>query len=68
MALTGCVRVAYEPALPMPERPPIRFFLSPAASGPANVCLTQEDGDKLAKYLDKLNAFEEARERALEEH
>lgn len=62
LLLTGCVRVAYEPDLPMPERPPIVFFLENG-----NVCLSQEDADKLAKFLDKLNAFEESRQRAKED-
>lgn len=60
--LAGCVTVAYEPALPMPERPKLHFFLCEP-----NVCLSQEDADKLAKYLDKLNAFDAARQRMIEQ-
>jgi hypothetical protein len=62
LLLAGCVRVAYEPALPMPDRPNIRFSLENG-----KVCLSEEDADKLAKYMDKLNAFDAARQRALEE-
>lgn len=61
--LGGCVHVGYEPALEMPARPSIHFKLCGEL-----VCLSQEDADKLAKYLDKMNAFEAARQRALEEH
>lgn len=63
LLLTSCVRVAYEPALEMPPRPAIHFNMCGEL-----VCLSQADADKLAKYLDKMNAFEAARQRALEEH
>lgn len=63
LLFSGCVRVAYEPALEMPTRPQIHFKLCGEL-----VCLSQEDADKLAKYLDKMNAFEAARQRSIEEH
>jgi len=60
--LGGCVHVAQEPLLPLPERPKIRFFLCDTDK----VCLSQADADLLAKFLDQLNAFEAGRQRLTE--
>lgn len=60
LALSGCVAVRAEPALPMPERPPIRFFRVPP-----DVCLSEADANALATYILQLNEFEAARERLL---
>ena len=60
--LTGCVRVAYEPSLPFPEKPAWRFFLCDTDK----VCLTQADANKLNKWLDKVEAFRAGRSRLLE--
>ena len=61
---SGCVRVAYEPELEMPERPKLHWTVC----GEKQLCLSDADADKLAKFLDKLNAFGAARQRMLEEH
>jgi hypothetical protein len=63
LLLTGCVHVAYEPALEMPERPKLHWTIC----GEKQLCLSEADADKLAKFLDKLNAFEAARQRAMQE-
>lgn len=62
--LFGCVHVAYEPGLPLPERPELRFF----RCGPENVwvCLTEADANAWLRYTLKLNEFEAARARLLE--
>lgn len=54
--LTGCVHVGYEPSLPMPERPEVRFFRQ---SG--NVCISESDARLLLKYTQKLDEFERDR-------
>lgn len=60
--LGGCpLHVWQEPPLPMPARPTISFALVDG-----RVCLSQADAAELAKYLDKLNAFDAARQRAME--
>ena len=59
--LPGCAYVVAEPAFPAPERPPLAFFLIGR-----DVCLSEEDGNALARYLEKLNALEAARERLQE--
>ena len=58
----GCTGVVREPALAIPERPPIRFYL---VTGSGMVCITEADGDKLEKWIDELDAFEAARQRLL---
>lgn len=61
LLLGGCVHVVND-ALPMPARPALTFFLCAP-----HVCLTEADADRLAKWLDQLNAFAAARERVLKD-
>jgi hypothetical protein len=60
--LAGCVSVVQEPAIPMPARPPITFFLQQG-----NVCMSQDDADALSKFADELDAFSAARDRLLKD-
>ena len=56
--LSGCVSIHIVPeGLPIPEAPPLHFD----AAGP--VCLSEQDGNLLRQYFDKLGAFQEAWER-----
>lgn len=68
LLLGGCAwfnRFRPEPvALPFPETPKLHFTC-PAGSG--QCWLSQDDANKLAKYLDELRAFQRARERLLTE-
>jgi hypothetical protein len=57
--LTGCVHVVTEPALPLPERPDIRFFRCGLQD--MWVCLTEADANALLRYVQKLNEWERAR-------
>ena len=62
LGLVGCARWRSEPAeLPFPDPPAVHFFLC----GADHVCLSQADADRLAKWMDKLRAFQAARERLL---
>lgn len=61
--LTGCVHVATEPALPLPERPDIHFFRCGLED--MWVCLTEADGNALLRYVQKLNEWEAARQEML---
>ena len=59
--LCGCVHVVSEPALPFPERPEITFI----RCVPVMVCLTEADANKLLKYTQQLDEFQQERERLL---
>ena len=59
LVLVGCVNVQVVPtALPLPEAPELTF-----KSCPPDICLSEQDANKLDKYLRQLNAFREAWER-----
>lgn len=59
--LAGCVSVLREPALPMPERPPISVYQQPEGF----FCMNETDFQAFVKWLRKLNEFEAARQRFL---
>ena len=61
LLLTGCVHVAYEPALPMPVRPEITF----SRCAPGFICISESDANLLLKYSRQLREFEQERERLL---
>jgi hypothetical protein len=61
LLFSACVHVVYEPPLPMPIKPTWHFFICDTDK----VCLTQTDADLLDKWLDKLNAFEDGRQRII---
>jgi hypothetical protein len=59
LLLGGCAFWRGEPtALRFPEPPAIGFYDADGA-----VCMTGSDADRLARWLDELNAFRRARER-----
>ena len=62
LLLGGCLSVAREPALPMPERPEITFYRTPAG-----ICTTEPEAEQMVKWLLKLNEFDAARQRLLRE-
>jgi len=61
LLLAGCARFHPEPALDFPPWPKTKFVLD----GESRFCLDQENMQGLAKWLDKLRAFEAARARLL---
>ena len=63
--LSGCARFRPEPLyIKFPEPPHLTFQLCWSdTEGAAMVCLPQADGAALAKWMDKVRAFEAARER-----
>jgi len=64
LLLMGCSRhVIREPGLTMPHRPPMTWV----RCQPGYQCLNDADADQLVRYLDRLDGFEAARERLLQE-
>lgn len=63
--LTGCARFRPEPLyIAFPEVPRIEYRLCDVDGEPAPlVCLSQRDGAALSKWLDKVRAFDHARQR-----
>lgn len=60
LALGGCVSVAYEPALPFPERPPVQFSRTPSG-----ICTSEDEAQAMIRWIQKLNEFEAVRDRLL---
>ena len=60
LLLAGCVHVAQEPGLPMPERPRVRIL-----QAPNGFCMDEESFVNLVNFIKKLNEFEAARARLL---
>ena len=59
MLLTSCISLNVVPtALPLPEAPELTFI-----SQTGQICLSEEDANKLNRYLQQLNAFRAAWER-----
>ena len=59
LLLAGCVNVQVIPtSLPLPEQPELTF-----KSCPPDICLSEEDANKLDKYFQKLDAFRDAWQR-----
>ena len=57
--LAGCFSIAVVPSeLPLPVAPEMQFM-----SHEGTICLSDQDADKLRKYLDQLNAYRYAQER-----
>ena len=66
LVLTGCARFAGEPLyLEFPDEPSLSWALCFNAAREPMLCLSQGDGAKLSKWVDKLRAFEHARARLL---
>ena len=61
LALSGCARFHPAPALDFPPWPHTKFALD----AESRFCLDQENMQALSKWLDKLRAFQAARERLL---
>lgn len=52
--------------LPFPTRPALSWeycYSAPAVAAPDRACLSFQDGDRLIRYMDQLNAFDHARRR-----
>ena len=54
--LWGCVSVQVEPLLPFPDPPALQWTVCQ----PTKVCLSDADGDRLSKWLDKIRAYRAA--------
>ena len=64
--LAGCARFGGEPRyLEFPDEPHITWALCDPVQDTVRVCISQADAQKLAKWIDKLRAFEHARERLI---
>lgn len=65
--LAGCASWRREPALlEFPQPPHVEFFLCRIPKEHISmVCLSQDDASALVKWMDKLDAFEAARQRLL---
>lgn len=61
--LAGCVHVATEPGLPLPERPRLHF--TRCLTG--YICLTEAEADAFAKWVEQFNEWEAARARLLKD-
>lgn len=62
--LSGCVTVKVaQPILPVPEWPEVRWEVCQ----PQRVCLTEPDGNRINKFIDKWNAYRHALERLTED-
>lgn len=60
LAFTGCVHVATEPALEIPQRPIAHFRCRDGVC-----CLSEADTNAIIKWVKELDAFEAARQRVL---
>lgn len=61
LALSACATGIREPVgLPFPESPPLAWTVSRTGE---SVCLSVEDGGRLLKFMDQINAFRHAWER-----
>ena len=59
MLLTSCISLNVVPtALPLPEAPELTF-----KSCPPDICLSEQDANRLNKYLQQMEAFRSAWER-----
>lgn len=62
--LAGCATFQHPAGLPLPDRPALAWsLLDDPTSHAGMVCLSQRDGDALARYFDKVDAFSRAYQR-----
>lgn len=64
LALAGCMLMRHEPLLTFPDPPSLKFYRCVTKSE-TMICFSQEDAAALDKWLEKVQLFEEARQRLL---